>query len=85
MREGKRTWKRERSLLRYWVFLLQLYFSFRVLIEESISFQIALDEAAFLLDLASVEGTWDACVERVADCYRQAALDDIATFILYRD
>ncbi|XP_047946359.1 protein IN CHLOROPLAST ATPASE BIOGENESIS, chloroplastic-like [Salvia hispanica] len=47
--------------------------------------QIALDEAAFLLDLASVEGTWDACVERVADCYRQAALDDIATFILYRD
>ncbi|KAG6421670.1 hypothetical protein SASPL_118227 [Salvia splendens] len=47
--------------------------------------QIALDEAAFLLDLASVEGTWDECVERVADCYRQAALDDIATFILHRD
>ncbi|XP_057767092.1 protein IN CHLOROPLAST ATPASE BIOGENESIS, chloroplastic-like [Salvia miltiorrhiza] len=47
--------------------------------------QIALDEAAFLLDLASVEGTWDACVERVAECYKQAAFDDIATFILYRD
>ncbi|KAH6838060.1 cyclin delta-3 [Perilla frutescens var. hirtella] len=47
--------------------------------------QVALDEAAFLLDLASVEGTWDACVERVADCYRQAELHDIATFVLYRD
>ncbi|PIM99266.1 hypothetical protein CDL12_28241 [Handroanthus impetiginosus] len=47
--------------------------------------QVALDEAAFLLDLASVEGTWDACVERVAECYREAGLHDIATFILYRD
>ncbi|KAL3646303.1 hypothetical protein CASFOL_011483 [Castilleja foliolosa] len=47
--------------------------------------QIALDEAAFLLDLASVEGTWDACVERVAECYREAGLHDIATFILYKD
>ncbi|KAL0343713.1 UNVERIFIED_CONTAM: protein IN CHLOROPLAST ATPASE BIOGENESIS, chloroplastic [Sesamum angustifolium] len=47
--------------------------------------QVSLDEAAFLLDLASVEGTWDACLERVARCYREAGLDDIATFILYRD
>ncbi|KAL8477056.1 hypothetical protein ACS0TY_029392 [Phlomoides rotata] len=47
--------------------------------------QVALDEAAFLLDLASVEGTWDECAERVADCYGQAGLPDIATFILYRD
>ncbi|KAI3452002.1 hypothetical protein Pfo_008667 [Paulownia fortunei] len=47
--------------------------------------QVALDEAAFLLDLASVEGTWDACVERVAECYKEAGLHDIATFILYRD
>ncbi|GER42956.1 translation initiation factor IF-2 [Striga asiatica] len=47
--------------------------------------QIALDEAAFLLDLASVEGTWDACVERVADCYSEAGLHDIAKFVLYRD
>ncbi|KAL7101404.1 hypothetical protein ACP275_08G051800 [Erythranthe tilingii] len=46
--------------------------------------QIALDEAAFLLDLASVEGTWDASVERVAECYKEAGLHDIATFILYR-
>ncbi|KAK4393279.1 protein IN CHLOROPLAST ATPASE BIOGENESIS, chloroplastic [Sesamum angolense] len=47
--------------------------------------QVSLDEAAFLLDLASVEGTWDACLERVASCYREAGLDDIATFILHRD
>ncbi|KAL0450367.1 UNVERIFIED_CONTAM: protein IN CHLOROPLAST ATPASE BIOGENESIS, chloroplastic [Sesamum latifolium] len=33
--------------------------------------QVSLDEAAFLLDLASVEGTWDACLERVASCYRE--------------
>lgn len=55
------------------------------LIQESIHLQVALDEAAFLLDLASVDGTWDACIERVAECYREAGLHDIATFILYRD
>ncbi|GFY86479.1 hypothetical protein Acr_05g0001180 [Actinidia rufa] len=47
--------------------------------------QIALDEAAFLLDLASVEGTWDDFVERVALCYKDAGLHDIAKFVLYRD
>ncbi|KAG8384358.1 hypothetical protein BUALT_Bualt04G0109800 [Buddleja alternifolia] len=47
--------------------------------------QVALDEAAFLLDLASVEGTWDECVERVAECYREGGLPDIANFLLYRD
>ncbi|BFG35927.1 hypothetical protein CerSpe_222010 [Prunus speciosa] len=47
--------------------------------------QVALDEAAFLLDLASIEGTWDDHVEQVADCYREAGLTDIARFVLYRD
>ncbi|KAJ4965146.1 hypothetical protein NE237_016995 [Protea cynaroides] len=47
--------------------------------------QVALDEAAFLLDLASVEGTWADSVERIADCYKEAGLHDIARFILYRD
>ncbi|CAO2814839.1 unnamed protein product [Amaranthus hypochondriacus] len=47
--------------------------------------QVALDEAAFLLDLASIEGTWDDCLERVAECYKQAGLDDIAKFVLYRE
>ncbi|KAL3526795.1 hypothetical protein ACH5RR_011451 [Cinchona calisaya] len=47
--------------------------------------QVALDEAAFLLDLASVEGTWDENVERIAACYREAGLHDIAKFVLYRD
>ncbi|XVF59382.1 hypothetical protein PTKIN_Ptkin07bG0271200 [Pterospermum kingtungense] len=47
--------------------------------------QIALDEAAFLLDLASVEGTWDDSLERVAECYKEAGLHDIAKFVQYRD
>lgn len=47
--------------------------------------QVALDEAAFLLDLASIEGSWDECLERVAECYNEAGLVEIAKFILYRD
>ncbi|KAE9613038.1 hypothetical protein Lal_00027533 [Lupinus albus] len=47
--------------------------------------QVALDEAAFLLDLASIEGTWDEYVEQIAKCYEEAGLDDVAKFILYRD
>ncbi|KAJ7944441.1 putative Cyclin delta-3 [Quillaja saponaria] len=47
--------------------------------------QIALDEAAFLLDLASVEGTWDDCLDRIADCYKEAGFHDVARFVLYRD
>ncbi|KAK9284166.1 hypothetical protein L1049_023334 [Liquidambar formosana] len=47
--------------------------------------QVALDEAAFLLDLASVEGTWDDFVGRIAECYKEAGLQDIARFILYRE
>ncbi|KAF8410092.1 hypothetical protein HHK36_002614 [Tetracentron sinense] len=47
--------------------------------------QIALDEAAFLLDLASIEGSWADFLERIAECYKEAGLDDIARFVLYRD
>lgn len=47
--------------------------------------QIALDEAAFLLDLASIEGTWDNVLEHIAQCYREAGFDNIARFILYKD
>ncbi|XP_073126254.1 protein IN CHLOROPLAST ATPASE BIOGENESIS, chloroplastic-like [Henckelia pumila] len=47
--------------------------------------QVVLDEAAFLLDLASVEGTWDESLERIAECYKEAGLEDIAKFLLYRD
>ncbi|XP_068343973.1 protein IN CHLOROPLAST ATPASE BIOGENESIS, chloroplastic-like [Pyrus communis] len=47
--------------------------------------QVALDEAAFLLDLASIDGTWDDYVEQVADRYKEAGLQDIAGFVLYRD
>ncbi|KAM3709273.1 hypothetical protein ACJW30_02G160900 [Castanea mollissima] len=47
--------------------------------------QVALDEAAFLLDLSSVEGTWDDSVDRIAECYKEAGLPDVARFVLYRD
>lgn len=47
--------------------------------------QIALDKAAFLLDLASVEGKWGDSLERIAECYNEAGLHDIAKFVLYRD
>lgn len=47
--------------------------------------QIALDEAAFLLDLASVEGTWDSALERIAECYKEAGLHDMAKFVQYKD
>lgn len=47
--------------------------------------QVVLDEAAFLLDLASIEGEWDEYLERIAKCYEEAGLQDVAKFILYRD
>ncbi|KAL4301820.1 hypothetical protein GQ457_10G020720 [Hibiscus cannabinus] len=47
--------------------------------------QVALDEAAFLLDLASIDGTWADYLDRVAECYKEAGLNEIANFILYRD
>ncbi|KAM7252120.1 hypothetical protein ACFE04_024003 [Oxalis oulophora] len=47
--------------------------------------QIALDEAAFLLDLASVDGSWDNYSERIAECYKEAGLVDVAEFVLFRD
>ena len=47
--------------------------------------QVVLDEAAFLLDLASIEGTWDDYLERIAECYKEAGLRDVARFILYRN
>lgn len=45
--------------------------------------QIALDEAAFLLDLASIEGNWDDYMSRVAECYKEGGLHDIARFISF--
>lgn len=45
--------------------------------------QVALDEAAFLLDLASIDGSWDEVVDRVAECYKEAGLSDFAKFVKY--
>ncbi|XP_010531250.1 PREDICTED: uncharacterized protein LOC104807591 [Tarenaya hassleriana] len=47
--------------------------------------QASLDKAAFLLDLASLEGIWDESLELIAQCYKEAGLTDIANFVLYRD
>ncbi|CAN6290947.1 unnamed protein product [Urochloa humidicola] len=47
--------------------------------------QVVLDEAAFLMDLACVDGNWDDVVDRIAECYREAGLDEIAKFIAYRE
>ncbi|XVE93393.1 hypothetical protein REPUB_Repub01dG0188100 [Reevesia pubescens] len=47
--------------------------------------QVALDEAAFLLDLASIEGIWGDYLDRIAECYKEAGLSEIAKFILCRD
>lgn len=47
--------------------------------------QVALDEAAFLLDLASIEGNWDEVVNQVAACYKEAGLHHVAKFVLYRE
>ncbi|XP_072950707.1 protein IN CHLOROPLAST ATPASE BIOGENESIS, chloroplastic-like [Typha angustifolia] len=47
--------------------------------------QVALDEAAFLLDLASIEGTWDEVVDRIAECYVEAGLHDVARFLAYKE
>ena len=49
------------------------------------SLQVVLDEAAFLMDLASVDDNWDDVVDRIAECYREAGLHDIAKFIAYRE
>ena len=45
--------------------------------------QIALDEAAFLLDLASIEGNWDDYMGRVAECYTEGGLQDVARLISF--
>ncbi|CAM8992801.1 unnamed protein product [Rhodiola kirilowii] len=47
--------------------------------------QIAIDEAASLLNLASVDGTWDQYTEDIAECYKTAGLHDIARFVNYRE
>ncbi|XP_031482264.1 protein IN CHLOROPLAST ATPASE BIOGENESIS, chloroplastic-like [Nymphaea colorata] len=45
--------------------------------------QVALDQAAFLLDLASTDGTWPESQEKIAKCYEEAGLHDIAKFVSY--
>ncbi|CAI5472362.1 unnamed protein product [Closterium sp. Yama58-4] len=44
--------------------------------------QVALDHAAFLLDVAAAEGTWDETREQLAGLYREAGLEEMASFVL---
>lgn len=45
--------------------------------------QVALDQAAFLMDLASLDGSWHDIQEQLASYYKEAGLDTIAHFILF--
>lgn len=46
--------------------------------------QVALDRAAFLLDLCVVEGgKWEAVRERLAELYQQGGMEEFATFVRY--
>lgn len=47
--------------------------------------QVALDQAAFLLDLASVDGNWDNIREQLSSCYKEAGFDHLSKFILLTD
>ncbi|XP_010447153.1 PREDICTED: uncharacterized protein LOC104729832 isoform X1 [Camelina sativa] len=47
--------------------------------------QVALDVAAFLLDLASIEGTWSESLNQIAKCYKEAGLHHISNFVLYTE
>lgn len=44
--------------------------------------QVALDQAAFLLDLASTDGAWDSTRQHLASLYREGGYDDVANFVL---
>ncbi|KAJ7544487.1 hypothetical protein O6H91_09G080600 [Diphasiastrum complanatum] len=43
--------------------------------------QVALDQGAFLLDLATVDGSWDDIREPLASCYTEAGLENLSKFI----
>ena len=47
--------------------------------------QVALDQAAFLLDLATVNGSWDESREQLAAFYREAGFDQFAAFVALTD
>lgn len=47
--------------------------------------QVALDQAAFLLDLAAVDGGWDKIRGQLAAFYREAGLGQLSDFILLTD
>lgn len=46
--------------------------------------QVALDRAAFLLDLCVVEGgEWEGARERLAELYQEGGMEEFATFVRY--
>ena len=43
--------------------------------------QVAVDQAAFLLDLAAVDCSWDDVREQLANFYKEGGFDDVARFV----
>lgn len=43
--------------------------------------QVAVDQAAFLLDLAAVDCTWDDVREQLANFYKEGGFEEISRFV----
>lgn len=43
--------------------------------------QVAVDQAAFLLDVAAVDGSWDEVREQLASLYKDGGLGDISRLV----
>jgi hypothetical protein len=43
--------------------------------------QVAVDQAAFLLDLAATNGSWDDVREQLATFYKEAGLEEMSRFV----
>ncbi|KAI3922268.1 hypothetical protein MKX01_005957 [Papaver californicum] len=46
---------------------------------------LLMEPGQFLLDLASIDGTWSDFEPRIAECYEEAGLHAISNFVLHRD
>lgn len=43
--------------------------------------QVAVDQAAFLLDVAAVDGSWDEVREQLASLYKEGGLEDVSRLV----
>jgi len=56
--------------------------SFLCVVSAVHSSQVALDQSAFLLDVATVDGSWDAVREKLAALYEEGGLPEMAKFVM---